>query len=166
MAKKEKKTTAPVREKRADKPSPAKKKPVRKVEVKEEEPIKTTKKSKTTKKAQIKIKNKVSRSEMKKRNFVLLNTDMEDIGRYTGKSPRQAALKVANSGVTDIRLRESGVRRRRKTREGVIVEVKIHKFTGKRVQRKKIETDPEWMPDKVNVPKVTKKGVEWVVWRN
>jgi hypothetical protein len=165
MAKKEKKTTAPVREKRADKPSPAKKKPVQKVEDKEEEPIKTTKK-KATKKAQIKIKNKVSRSEMKKRNFVLLNTDMEDIGRYTGKSPRQAALKVANSGVTDIRLRESGVRRRRKTREGVIVEVKIHKFTGKRVQRKKIETDPEWMPDKVNVPKVTKKGVEWVVWRN
>lgn len=107
---------------------------------------------------------KAETSEKKIRNFVLLNTDNEEIGRYTGKAPRQAALKVANTGVTNIRLRETGVRRRVKVGGKDKTEVKIHIFKGSRKQRNKTDTDPEWLPDKINYPVVKKKGVEWLPW--
>jgi hypothetical protein len=99
--------------------------------------------------------------EVKKtRNFVLLNVENEEIGRYTGKAPRQAALKVANAGITNIRLRETGVRRKVYGK----TEVKIHVFKGSRKQRNKTATDPDWLPDKINYPVVKKKGVEWLSW--
>jgi hypothetical protein len=104
--------------------------------------------------------------EKKVRNFVLLNTDNEEIGRYTGKAPRQAALKVANTGVTNIRLRETGVRRKVKVGGKDKVEVKIHLFKGSRKQRNKKASDPEWLPAKINYPVVKKKGVEWLPWSN
>jgi hypothetical protein len=46
-----------------------------------------------------------------KRNFALRDADGNEIGVFTGKQPRQAALKAANRGYTDIRLRERGTRR-------------------------------------------------------
>ncbi len=104
--------------------------------------------------------------EKKVRNFVLLNTDNEEIGRYTGKAPRQAALKVANTGVTNIRLRETGVRRKVKVGGENKTEVKIHLFKGSRKQRNKTATDPDWLPAKINYPVVKKKGVEWLLWSN
>jgi len=97
-----------------------------------------------------------------KRNFMLLNLQHEDIGKFTGKSPRQAALKVANSGVVDIALRETGQRRVRSTREGKVTEYKIHYFTGSRIKRAKTEKDPDWMPAMVNIPQVEKLGAEWI----
>lgn len=109
---------------------------------------------------------KAETNEKKVRNFVLLNTDNEEIGRYTGKAPRQAALKVANTGVTNIRLRETGVRRKVKVGGKSKVEVKIHLFKGSRKQRAKRDTDPEWLPDQINYPVVKKKGVEWLPWSN
>lgn len=39
------------------------------------------------------------------RNFALLDKDGNEIGVFTGKQPRQAALKAANRGHTEIRLR-------------------------------------------------------------
>lgn len=97
-----------------------------------------------------------------KRNFMLLNLQHEDIGKFTGKSPRQAALKVANSGVIDIALRETGQRRVRSTRDGKVTEYKIHYFTGSRIKRAKTEKDPDWMPEMVNIPHVEKLGSEWI----
>jgi hypothetical protein len=97
-----------------------------------------------------------------KRNFMLLNLQHEDIGKFTGKSPRQAALKVANSGVIDIALRETGQRRVRNTRDGKVTEYKIHYFTGSRIKRAKTEKDPDWMPEWVNIPHVEKIGSEWI----
>ena len=97
-----------------------------------------------------------------KRNFMLLNVDHEDIGKFTGKSPRQAALKVANSGVVDITLRETGQRRVRSTHEGKVTEYKIHHYTGSRVLRAKTEKDPDWMPAMINIPHVEKIGSEWI----
>jgi hypothetical protein len=97
-----------------------------------------------------------------KKNYMLLNVDHEDIGRFTGKSPRQAALKVANSGVTDITLRETGQRRTRTTSAGKITEYKVHRFVGKRIKRAKNEKDPDWMPAMVNIPQVEKIGIEWI----
>jgi hypothetical protein len=68
-------------------------------------------------------------------------------GVFTGKSPRQAALKAANRGVTDIRLRERGTK-------------KVHIFTGERKQVKKPKNAPAWMPAKIWKPNVKKVGVE------
>jgi hypothetical protein len=99
---------------------------------------------------------------LKKRNFMLLNAAHEDIGKFTGKSPRQAALKVANSGVVDITLRETGQRRVRSTIDGKVAEYKVHYYTGSRILRPKTEKDPDWMPAMVNIPHVEKIGSEWI----
>lgn len=55
------------------------------------------------------------------RNFALRDDKGNEIGVFTGKHPRQAALKAANRGITDIRLRERGTK-------------KVHIFEGMRVQ--------------------------------
>ena len=81
------------------------------------------------------------------RNFALRDKDGNEIGVFTGKSPRQAALKAANRGHTDIRLRERGTK-------------KVHLFTGERVQVDKPKGAPAWMPDKIWKPMVKKVGVE------
>lgn len=97
------------------------------------------------------------------RNFCLLDINNNDIGRYAGKAPRQAALKIANQGITDIRLRETGVRRSRNTPEGKITEIKVHVFTGSKIQRARTDKDPEWLGPMVNIPHVDKVGIEWVI---
>jgi hypothetical protein len=81
------------------------------------------------------------------RNFALRDEEGNEIGVFTGKQPRQAALKAANRGFTDIRLRERGTK-------------KVHIFTGERVQVTKPKGAPNWMPDKIWKPKVKKMGVE------
>jgi hypothetical protein len=81
------------------------------------------------------------------RNFALRDKDENEIGVFTGKSPRQAALKAANRGHTDIRLRERGTE-------------KLHIFTGDRLQVDKPKGAPEWMPKKIWKPIVKKVGVE------
>ena len=42
------------------------------------------------------------------RNFALRDAQGSEIGVFTGRSPRQAALKAANRGYTEIKLRERG----------------------------------------------------------
>ena len=86
-------------------------------------------------------------AENKTRNFVLRDKDGEEIGVFTGKQPRQAALKAANRGHTDIKLRERGTKR-------------VHVFIGERKQIKKPKNAPKWMPAKIWKPKVKKVGVE------
>jgi hypothetical protein len=86
---------------------------------------------------------------MEKRNFALRDDQGNEIGVFAGKSPRQAALKAANRGHKNIRLREKGTK-------------KVHVFTGERVQVKKPKRAPAWMPDKIWRPKVKKMGVEKV----
>ena len=60
-------------------------------------------------------------AEKEARNFALRDAKGNEEGVFTGRSPRQAALKAANRGVTDIRLRERGTK-------------KVHIFTGERKQ--------------------------------
>jgi hypothetical protein len=81
------------------------------------------------------------------RNFALRDKDGKEIGVFTGKAPRQAALKAANRGHTDIKLRERGTK-------------KVHIFTGERKQVKKPKAAPAWMPAKIWKPNVKKIGVE------
>ena len=86
-------------------------------------------------------------AEKETRNFVLRDKDGNENGVFTGKQPRQAALKAANRGHTDIRLRERGTK-------------KVHILTGERVQVKKPKGAPAWMPAKIWKPIVKKVGVE------
>ena len=86
-------------------------------------------------------------AENKMRNFALRDKDGSEIGVFTGKQPRQAALKAANRGYTDIKLRERGTK-------------KVHVFTGERVQVDKPKGAPAWMPDKIWKPNVKKVCIE------
>jgi hypothetical protein len=81
------------------------------------------------------------------RNFALRDAKGDEIGVFTGKSPRQAALKAANRGVKDIRLRERNTK-------------KVHIFTGERKQVIKPANAPAWMPDMIWKPTVKKVGIE------
>jgi hypothetical protein len=81
------------------------------------------------------------------RNFALRDKDGNEISVFTGKQPRQAALKAANRGHTEIKLRERGTK-------------KVHIFTGKRKQVNKPKNAPAWMPDKIWKPMVKKVGTE------
>ncbi len=84
------------------------------------------------------------------RNFALRDKDGNEIGIFTGKSPRQAALKAANRGYTDIRLRERGTK-------------KVHIFEGSRAQVDKPKSAPAWMPDKIWKPQVRKIGTKKLI---
>ena len=74
---------------------------------------------------------------------------------FTGRSPRQAALKAATRGVKEIRLRERG----RRNRDGTY---SIHVFKGSVKTISAPEGRPEWLPAKVRKPVVRKVGVERV----
>jgi hypothetical protein len=86
-------------------------------------------------------------TEKAARNFALRDAKGNEIEIFSGKQPRQAALKAANMGVKDIRLRERGTKR-------------VHIFTGERKQVKKPANAPAWMPAKIWKPNVKKVGIE------
>ncbi len=87
------------------------------------------------------------------RNFVLRDGNGNEHGIYTGKQPRQAALKAANRGEGTeskpeiIRLRERGTK-------------KIHIFKAWKKVVKAPETRPGWMPEKIRKPFVKKEKIE------
>lgn len=88
-----------------------------------------------------------------KRNFVLRDEDGNERGIFTGKQPRQAALKVATRGKGTkskpqiIRLRECGTK-------------KIHIYKAWKKTVKAPKNRPRWMPEKINQPFVTKEKTE------
>ncbi len=90
-------------------------------------------------------------SEIK--NFILRSKDGIEDGVFTGRQPRQAALKAANriGGTKDkpveIRLRERGTK-------------KVHIFMGWKEMIDAPKNKPSWMPDKINKPFVKKTGIE------
>ncbi len=87
------------------------------------------------------------------KNFILRKKDGSESGVFTGRKPRQAALKAANriGGTKDkpveIRLRERGAK-------------KVHIFTGWKELVNAPKNKPAWMPDKINKPFVQKVGTE------
>lgn len=74
---------------------------------------------------------------------------------FTGKSPRQAALKAAARGFSEIKLRERG----RRNKDGTYT---IHKFKGSVKVINAPENRPEWLPARVKKPTVKKSGVDRV----
>ncbi len=87
------------------------------------------------------------------KNFILRREDNTEDGVFTGRQPRQAALKVANriGGTKDnpveIKLRERGTK-------------KVHIFQGWKEVIEAPKNKPAWMPDKINKPFVKKVGIE------
>ncbi len=87
------------------------------------------------------------------KNFVLISKDGKETSVFTGRQPRQAALKAANriGGTKDkpveIRLRERGTK-------------KVHIFKGWKEVVSAPKNKPSWMPDKINKPFVKKAGTE------
>jgi hypothetical protein len=89
------------------------------------------------------------------RNFVLRDEEGNEHGIFTGKQPRQAALKAANrsegtkSKPEIIRLRERGTK-------------KVHVFKAWKQIVKAPENRPSWMPEKINKPFVKKEKIEQI----
>lgn len=89
------------------------------------------------------------------RNFVLRDEEGNEHGVFTGKQPRQAALKAANrSNGTKakpeiIRLRERGTK-------------KVHVFTAWKQIIKAPKNKPAWMSEKISKPFVKKEKIETI----
>ena len=87
------------------------------------------------------------------KNFVLVSRDGSESSVFSGRQPRQAALKAANriggtkNKPVEIRLRERGTK-------------KIHIFKGWKELVNAPKNKPSWMPDKINKPFVKKSGTE------
>ena len=94
-------------------------------------------------------------TEQRWRNFVLRDENGNEHGVFTGKQPRQAALKAANKGNGTkkkpeiIRLRERGTK-------------KVHVFKGWKEIVKAPENRPSWMPEEINKPFVKKEKIETI----
>jgi hypothetical protein len=87
------------------------------------------------------------------RNYVLREKNGKETGVFSGREPRQAALKAANRSKgtkahpVEIRMRERGSK-------------KIHIFKGWKETVPAPKNKPAWMPDKINKPNVEKMGIE------
>ena len=98
----------------------------------------------------------MARKKKAVRKYYKMRKGNREVATFTGRQPRQAALKAATRGHTDIRLRERG----RRNRDGTYT---IHVFKG---NRKKVSV-PEssrvnWLPTSVWKPVVKKVGIERV----
>ena len=82
----------------------------------------------------------------KKKNFVLMESGADTNVVFSSRQPRGAALKAANRGYTDIRLRERGTNR-------------VHVFTGSRQKVDAPSNRPSWLPAQVWKATVKKMGV-------
>lgn len=87
--------------------------------------------------------------DSKKKNFVLMENGADTTVVFASRQPRGAALKAANRGYTDIRLRERGTNR-------------VHVFTGRREKVSAPANRPGWLPSEVWKAFVKKQGVERV----
>jgi len=87
------------------------------------------------------------------RNFVLRDEEGTEHGVFTGKQPRQAALKAANRGIGTksrpdiIRLRERGTK-------------KVHVFKAWKELVAAPKNRPSWMPEKISKPFVKKERID------
>jgi len=84
---------------------------------------------------------------MEKRYFALRTSQGgKELAVFTGRQPRQAALKAASRGYTSIFLRERGTK-------------KLHNFKGMRKKVRAPIERPDWMAAVVWKPNVKKIGV-------
>ncbi len=87
----------------------------------------------------------------KKKYYILKKGSRVSV--FTGRSPRQAALKAAARGIADIRLRERGRRNKDRT-------YTIHVFKGSVKEVDAPEKRPQWLPARIKKAFVKKVGIE------
>ena len=91
------------------------------------------------------------------RNFALRDENGEETSVFTGKTPRQAALKAARrldpaeseaqASREEFRLREKGTD-------------KLHLYEGWAWREQAPEDKPDWMPERITEANVSKEGIE------
>ncbi len=99
----------------------------------------------------------MARDDDSKRNFALRENDDDETSVFSGRTPRQAALKAARrleaaesesaAGETELRLREKGTK-------------KVHIYDGWAWEETAPEDSPDWMPDEITEANVSKRGIE------
>ena len=92
-----------------------------------------------------------------KRNFVLREANGDESSVFSGRMPRQAALKAARrlepapgedaAEPVELRLREKGTD-------------KVHIYEGWAWQEQAPSDSPDWMPNEITEANVSKKGIE------
>ncbi len=92
-----------------------------------------------------------------KRNFALRESSGEESSVFSGRTPRQAALKAARrltpassedaADPTELRLREKGT-------------TKVHIYEGWAWEETAPDDKPDWMPDDITEANVSKQGIE------
>ncbi len=90
-----------------------------------------------------------------KKYFVLRQGKKDTAHVFTGRQPRQAALKAATRGFVDIALRERG----RRNKDGTY---SVHMFKGSRKKVNSPSNAPGWMPKAIWKPVVKKVKVEHI----
>lgn len=90
-----------------------------------------------------------------KKNYVLRKSGKDTDHIFTGTAPRQAALKAATRGFKDIKLRERG----RRLKNG---RYPVHVFKGSVSKVRAPDNAPDWLPDNVRKPNVSKVGMEYL----
>ena len=88
------------------------------------------------------------------KKYYVYKSAKNNVSIFTGRQPRQAALKAATRGIKDIRLRERG----RRNKDGTYT---MHIFKGNR-KRVSVAADVDWLPKSVWKPIVKKVKVERV----
>ena len=92
-----------------------------------------------------------------KRNFAMRDGKGNETSEFTGRTPRQAALKAARrldpakseqqANHHEIRLREKGTK-------------KVHIYQGWAWREQAPDDKPDWMPDEITEANVSKEGIE------
>jgi len=92
-----------------------------------------------------------------KRNFALRDVNGNETSVFSGRTPRQAALKAARrlepanseqqAAHHDIRLREKGTK-------------KVHHYEGWAWVEEAPDDKPDWMPEEITEANVRKEGIE------
>lgn len=90
---------------------------------------------------------------MVKKYYILRKGSKDTDSTFTGKSPRQAALKAARRGINNIMLRQRG-------RKNIDNTYSVHIFKGSVKWVKAREDKPDWLPDKIRQPVVKKVKVD------
>ena len=99
----------------------------------------------------------MARDDDGKRNFALRDRGGNETSVFSGRTPRQAALKAARrlepagaeqrADRTELRLREKGTK-------------KVHIYEGWAWEEAAPNDSPDWMPEEITEANVSKEGIE------
>ncbi|PSP38690.1 chromosomal protein MC1 [Halobacteriales archaeon SW_8_65_20] len=92
-----------------------------------------------------------------KRNFALRDSSGDESSVFSGRTPRQAALKAARR-LTPASGEESADRTRLQLREKGTT--KLHIYEGWAWEESAPDDKPDWMPDNITEANVSKQGIE------